>query len=144
MDQSKEEILGNIQRLEKRRRQQAADLKGQREDLAEIEADLPAKKELQDLAAKTAAAGARLKEQRNNSEEWMKQKQAVQEGAVDLDITADTLSDNLIRYMVMTKQKSVHVFPSEEASINREIVTSARVGQKVPANLSLFDEEESA
>lgn len=141
MDQSKEELLGAIQRLNTRAKQQSADLKGQRESLKEIDDELPAKKILNDLQAKATAEMERLKDQRGQSEEWRIQNAATLEAKASLEITLESLSENLVLYMVKTKSKAVHAYASEPASVDREITVVAKIGAKVPANLSLFDQE---
>jgi chromosome segregation ATPase len=139
MDRSKEEILGSIQNLNTRRKQQSADLKSQQDSLKEIDDELPAKKELIECIEKAAGIRERLKEQRKNSEAWRNQREIVAEAQTDLDTTDEALSDTLIQYMIVTKSKSVHAVPEDPEAVDREIVTTARVGAKVSANLSLFD-----
>lgn len=141
MDQSKEEILGSIQRLNTKAKQKSADLKSQREKLKDIDDELPAKKILIDLQAKANAEMERLKEQRGKSEEWRSQNAIVLESKADLEMTLESLSNNLVLYMVKTSKKAVHAYASDPAAIDREIVVTAKIGTKVPANLSLFEQE---
>jgi cell fate (sporulation/competence/biofilm development) regulator YlbF (YheA/YmcA/DUF963 family) len=143
MDRSKAELLGTIQSLNQRAKQQSADLKGQREALKDIDDDLPAKKELVDLSKQGEAAKERLKTQREKSEDYRDQNKVVLEAKADLETTLDSLSETLLHYVLKTKQKSVHADPNDPAEVDREIVTVAKLGMKVPANLSLFEEDNS-
>lgn len=141
MDRNKEEILGSIQHLTSRRKQQFGDLKGQQEALKVIDDELPAKQELVECLNNMNIIRERLKEHRKSSESWCKQKEVVNEALATLSTTDTSLSDTLIEYMVVTKSKSVHAVPEDPESVDRKIITTAHVGSKVPANLSLFDDD---
>lgn len=141
-DQTKEELLGQIQRLNAQVKQKRSAHKGQFEVLKEIDDKLPAKQEVVEIKEKMDAANERLKQQREGSTEWRNQSDNVKESKADLDTILEALSDVLVRYLVLTKHKAVHAVPDDPASVDREIVTVATVGKKVAANLSLFDDEE--
>lgn len=133
------ELLGTIQRLLTSIKEKKAVYKGQHEMLKEVDDALPAKQAIIDLAEQRAELGQQLSDQRNQSEDWRVKKANVEDAKADLDTFQGALSEALVLYMVETKSKAVHAYADEPAEVDREIITTAKVGGEVAANLSLFD-----
>jgi predicted nuclease with TOPRIM domain len=141
-DISKEEILGNIQRLNATRREKVQKLYDAKQKLYDRDHQLPAWKELETLNDKATLAAARLNEQRDADDTWKDRKSKVKECEEDLNAVDDSLSNMLLLYTIRTEKKAVHANPDEPEQIDREIKIIAKLGKKVPANLSLFDAPE--
>jgi hypothetical protein len=142
MDLSKEEILGNIQRLNAQRKEKRSKLSSAREQLKDRDEQLSAFEELKTAVANVKIIGAKLNDQRDADETWQNYMNGMKDAQADLDAIEDSLSEMLLLYMMKTKRKAVHADPDEPTEVDREIKTVARLGKKVPANVSLFDEPE--
>lgn len=139
MDLSKEEIIGNIQRLNAQRIQAAAMLKDASRELGIVLREQPAHQQLEDARKEVARLKQLLSDQAIKDERYEQANGIFQDRRDTFNTIESSLSEMLLLYTAKTGKKSVHADPDEPNSVDRMINFSASVGKKVPANLSLFD-----
>ena len=144
MGLSKEEIIGNIQRLYSERKKKARLLATAVEMRQERDEALPAFDDLQKANEDAKLAASKLNEQRDADSTWQERNHHVTEARADLSTTDDALSEMLVLWQTKTKQKHVHADPNESASVDHEIKTTAKIGKKASANVSMFDQEDGS
>ncbi len=136
---SKEEILGHIQRLRSDRKKKARLLAAAIEARKERDENLPAFDEMQKASEQAQLAADKLNNQRDADSTWQDLNASVKDASDDLKIVDSSLSEMLVQWQLQTGNRQVHADPNESRAVDHEIKTVAKIGKKVPANVSLFD-----